>query len=96
MARGMFGLRCVGLVFLFLRVAQALAAITSKYPPEQSCRVLPDDSLWPHAESWEKLNNTISGRLIAIVPLGHVCHDPTYNQTACAALQAGWSLPQVQ
>ncbi|KAK4155836.1 FAD binding domain-containing protein [Chaetomidium leptoderma] len=57
------------------------------------CRVLPGDANWPDAASWAGLNRTIRGRLIATVPIGHVCHDPTYDAAACATLQQTWTQP---
>lgn len=51
-----------------------------------TCRSIPGDATWPSAEDWSRLNTTVNGRLSATVPLGHVCHDPTYNETQCAEL----------
>ncbi|KAF1993967.1 FAD/FMN-containing dehydrogenase [Amniculicola lignicola CBS 123094] len=59
------------------------------------CRYLPGDNEWPSLNEWASLNASISGRLIQVVPLGHVCHDPTYDAAACAALSS-WTLPQTQ
>lgn len=61
-----------------------------------SCRTMPGDASWPNSQAWAKLNSTINGRLIATVPLASVCHDPNYDEAACAALAATWSLPQTQ
>ena len=63
---------------------------------DSKCLCMPGDTCWPGEEEWATLNATLSGRLIATVPLAHVCHDPTFNATACAALQAVWALPQTQ
>lgn len=60
------------------------------------CRSLPGDVTWPSAIVWAGLNKTVDGRLVAEVPLGHVCHDPTYDAAACAALQEKWTLPTTQ
>ncbi len=60
------------------------------------CRYLPGDSGWPSIQAWSQLNSTVQGRLIATVPLGSPCHDPTYNATECAVLSANWALPQYQ
>lgn len=60
------------------------------------CRVLPGDANWPRAAAWDSLNKTLHGRLIATVPIGHVCHDPTYDAAACAALQQTWTQPVTQ
>ncbi|KAK4099847.1 FAD-binding domain-containing protein [Parathielavia hyrcaniae] len=69
-------------------VLGALAARTTAL-----CRVLPGDAGWPDAAAWAALNETINGLLVATVPIGHVCHDPTYDADACAALQQGWTRP---
>jgi len=61
-----------------------------------TCRYLPGDERWPSMEQWAQLNASVSGRLIATVPAGHVCHDPTYDAAACAALQESWPYPQTQ
>lgn len=59
-----------------------------------TCRCIPGDACWPTASQWRSLNESINGRLIQTIPPGHVCHDPTYNATACAALQTVWPEPQ--
>ncbi|KAL4808590.1 hypothetical protein BDV18DRAFT_150977 [Aspergillus unguis] len=58
------------------------------------CHCLPGDSCWPSTSQWDALNSTVNGRLIATVPIGSPCHDPTYDATACEALQNDWNLPQ--
>jgi hypothetical protein len=60
------------------------------------CLALPGDANWPDAEAWAKLNSTLDGRLSATLPIGHVCHDPTYDADACAALQQAWTKPGTQ
>lgn len=60
------------------------------------CRCLPGDECWPSPSSWNTLNTTVGGRLIATVPIGTPCHDPHYDAIACAKLQAEWNLPQTQ
>jgi hypothetical protein len=60
------------------------------------CHCLPSDSCWPAPSAWASLNSTVGGRLIATVPIGTPCHAPTYDATACAALQAEWYEPQPQ
>lgn len=65
-------------------------------PSSPTCRFLPEDEGWPSHQEWSKLNATVGGRLIATIPLASVCHDPNFNETECAALAAGWALPQTQ
>ncbi|UNI17859.1 hypothetical protein JDV02_004173 [Purpureocillium takamizusanense] len=73
-----------------LLAAQALADASST---SLSCRCLPGDACWPSDRTWAKLNATVGGRLVATVPIGSPCHDPTYDAAACAALQASWKNP---
>ncbi|KAH9908159.1 FAD binding domain protein [Xylariomycetidae sp. FL2044] len=59
-----------------------------------TCRCIPGDECWPSSSAWSQLNTTVNGRLIAAAPLAQVCHFPSYNETACEALQDIWGLPQ--
>ncbi|KAH6684560.1 putative isoamyl alcohol oxidase [Halenospora varia] len=71
---------------IFVQASLALAAT--------DCHCFPGDSCWPSTAKWKALNTTVGGRLIATVPIGTPCHDPTYDAAACAALQEAWELPQ--
>ncbi|CAO2647550.1 Nn.00g084720.m01.CDS01 [Neocucurbitaria sp. VM-36] len=59
----------------------------------QKCLRLPSDSDWPSKESWNTLNKTIGGKLVATYPIGSPCHDPTYDASACDALKQQWFNP---
>ncbi|KGO72709.1 FAD linked oxidase, N-terminal [Penicillium italicum] len=72
-----------------LGVGTLLFALVAAYEPQ--CRSLPGDVQWPRQNLWDRLNATVDGQLIAAVPLASVCHDPQYNETACAVLQKWWS-----
>ncbi|EQL02329.1 FAD binding domain-containing protein [Ophiocordyceps sinensis CO18] len=61
----------------------------------RTCKCLPQDSCWPRQDEWSRLNRTVGGRLVATVPLGSPCHDPQYNEEACAALRKDWLFPIV-
>ncbi|KAG5656754.1 hypothetical protein KAF25_010307 [Fusarium avenaceum] len=65
---------------------------TADYASSAKCRCLPGDACWPSNSAWAKLNTTVSGALIKTVPIGSPCHDPTYDEAACAALQDSWTL----
>ncbi|KAJ4287123.1 hypothetical protein N0V88_007745 [Collariella sp. IMI 366227] len=69
------------------------AASAGQSRPYPSCRKIPGDAGWPGRKEWQRLNTTVDGRLIATVPVGHVCHDGgvfgAYNETACADLREG-------
>ncbi|KAF2165661.1 hypothetical protein M409DRAFT_55550 [Zasmidium cellare ATCC 36951] len=58
--------------------------------PSQLCRRIPSDHEWPSPADWDALNTTLSGRLIRTDPIGHVCHDPTYDADACRYVQDNW------
>ncbi|KAL2844064.1 hypothetical protein BJY01DRAFT_264075 [Aspergillus pseudoustus] len=75
-----------------LLVSNALAG--SCKAQNTNCHCLPEDSCWPASNKWDALNSTVGGRLIATVPIGSPCHDPTYDADACAELQANWNYPQ--
>ncbi|KAF9262222.1 FAD-binding domain-containing protein [Marasmius fiardii PR-910] len=58
-----------------------------------SCRILPGDSSWPTQDVWNAFNNSIDGRLIKTVPIGSVCHDPTYDEELCSNVRSNWRNP---
>ena len=80
----------------FLPLLRASLTPNSKDFDKPSCRCLPGDDCWPRPGEWAQLNATVNGRLIATVPLGAPCHDPTYNATECSLLQEKWPYPEVQ
>ncbi|KAH7321613.1 hypothetical protein BKA65DRAFT_408007 [Rhexocercosporidium sp. MPI-PUGE-AT-0058] len=75
-----------------LKLALANLALSSLFasPSSATCLCMPRDICWPSPSTWDQLNSTVGGRLVATVPLGSPCHDPVYNETACAALRDGW------
>ncbi|KAK1956048.1 FAD binding domain-containing protein [Colletotrichum sublineola] len=72
----------------------ATAGLLPKRAEDASCHCLPGDDCWPSKSSWDALNSTVGGKLIATVPIGSVCHDPNYDEAACTALQNAWTLPE--
>ncbi|KAH8906671.1 FAD binding domain-containing protein [Coniochaeta sp. PMI_546] len=58
----------------------------------KECHCLPEDGdgCWPSVDKWNALNTTVGGRLVKVVPIGAVCHDPTYDEAACTALRTNW------
>ncbi|KAG4441556.1 hypothetical protein IFR05_002941 [Cadophora sp. M221] len=80
-----------------LAITSAVAANSSKIQARSkaSCHCFPGDACWPSASSWSKLNSTIGGRLIATVPIGTPCHDPTYSASECAIVQDSWTSPKL-
>lgn len=73
-----------------------------------ACRFMPTDPEWPSAQTWDALNKTVHGQLIATVPLAAPCHDstapkgglsrnwPTYDEQKCTELQERWLEPELQ
>ncbi|KAF1944008.1 FAD binding domain-containing protein [Clathrospora elynae] len=59
----------------------------------ETCLCLPGDSCWPAPDAWSKLNSTVGGKVVATVPIGSPCHDPSYNASACQTLQDQWVNP---
>jgi hypothetical protein len=82
------GLACAAL-------AQSVDASPAR-PRGDDCYALPGDSNWPAQDKWNKLNSTVNGRLVATVPIGSPCHDPTFDQAACDQLKANWLNPLTQ
>ncbi|TVY87034.1 FAD-linked oxidoreductase [Lachnellula willkommii] len=62
----------------------------------QNCKNIPGDAGWPAESDWDALNKTVEGRLIATVPIAHVCHDPTYLNQTCNTVREAWGLPDLQ
>lgn len=83
---------------LVLAVTGLLASLSVAIPLDstQKCRCLPGDDCWPSTSSWNKLNSTVSGRLIETIPIGSPCHDPNFDAEACSALQARWTDTSLQ
>jgi hypothetical protein len=52
----------------------------------QKCRCRPSDPCWPTTSDWDTLNSTVDGHLVAVRPVGAVCHDPTYDFEDCSAV----------
>ncbi|KAM3501786.1 hypothetical protein MY10362_005301 [Beauveria mimosiformis] len=52
------------------------------------CRCRPNDPCWPSQSQWASLNASVSGNLVALRPVAHVCHDSGYDAAACNASKA--------
>ncbi|KAK2053783.1 FAD binding domain-containing protein [Colletotrichum caudatum] len=63
--------------------------------PAADCKCFPGDSCWPATAQWDALNTTVGGNLIATVPLGSPCHDPTYDAATCASLKSQWQYSEI-
>jgi hypothetical protein len=64
----------------------------------QYCKPIPGGARWPAVAEWNKLNDTVGGRLIAPTPPGAVCQPSSvvFNENACTELvttnwaNSGW------
>jgi hypothetical protein len=74
----------------------SVAVVASVPAPPQNCLCLPGDACWPSQDTWSNLNSTVGGKLVATVPIGSPCHDPTYDADACSKLQQDWLNPLIQ
>ena len=61
--------------------------------PHPTCKAIPGSSGWPSTEEWDRLNTSISGRLINPTPPGAVCHQDqsNYNQLECVETLVNWT-----
>ncbi|ORY67580.1 FAD binding domain-containing protein [Pseudomassariella vexata] len=62
-------------------------------PGTHQCRCFPGDDCWPSPPIWSSFNQTLNGRLIAIVPIASPCHNSSfgpYDATACDQLRSVW------
>ncbi len=73
--------------FLVLALACAVTASRSA----SHCRCRPADACWPSLAQWQKLNVTLAGNLQAVRPVASICHDPTFDTAACAAVTSNSS-----
>lgn len=78
-----------------LQFASLADAAPADAPPAD-CYRLPGDADWPATQAWSILNSTVNGKLVATVPIGSPCHDPTYDADACSALKSQWLDPLTQ
>ncbi|KAL4953929.1 hypothetical protein BDW69DRAFT_205502 [Aspergillus filifer] len=79
------------LVDIFAVAATLTATAASQ---SESCRCFPGDECWPSPSTWSEFNKSIDGQLIATVPLGSPCHDPTYDEEICTLLRTAWTEPE--
>ena len=87
------------LIFILLHLYKGTLAAAAPHHPrnnDQDCKCMPGDACWPSTEDWSALNRSLGGRLVATVPIGSPCHDPTYVEAECLALKNQWFRPDVQ
>ncbi|RPA75167.1 FAD binding domain protein [Ascobolus immersus RN42] len=61
------------------------------------CRYMPGDPEWPSVETWNKLNETVGGRLIKTVALSDICYESasTYDAGKCEDIKNGWAFTEI-
>ncbi|KAF9773528.1 hypothetical protein IL306_008635 [Fusarium sp. DS 682] len=79
--------------FVSLALLPLALLIDSSSATSASCKCLPSDTCWPSDSVWAKFNSTVNGALVKTVPLGSPCHEPNYDEAACAAVQDSWKWP---
>lgn len=79
-------------------VFAALCLLPAIVVSQQYCKPTPGTDGWPNEEAWAALNNSVSGRLVAVTPPGAVCHPdrPEYNNASCSTVSSQWTNTQVQ
>lgn len=80
---------------LIIALVTSIPVTVGASEPE-ACRCYPGYSCWPSPYEWDDFNASVDGRLIRTIPLGHVCHDPTYDEDACRHLRRRWNAPETQ
>lgn len=91
MPRSAFDL-CISAVCLALaslHLTQASPVVGDRSSP--SCRVLPGDAAWPKPSVWDKLNQTIGGKLIRGTPIAQPCYTPDLDTNTCTTIQNDWT-----
>jgi hypothetical protein len=65
---------------------------TGDDPPEEECKLLPEDEDWPEEDEWAKFNDTLAGALLKPLPLANVCYAGShYDALVCAGLRGQWA-----
>ncbi|KAH6855037.1 hypothetical protein B0I37DRAFT_45861 [Chaetomium sp. MPI-CAGE-AT-0009] len=92
---------CGRLVSTLQLASSVLAVAAGLNPPLESrradnapsCKAVPGTPTWPSPRDWDRLNESLAGRLLQPTPPGAVCHpgQGSYNLTECEAVRKGWS-----
>lgn len=86
-------------VFTSFTIGAIVTWLSSQNAQIISCRCRPGHACWPSESTFAELNSSVNGNLARIRPIGYVCHDPTYDQSACVEVQwlarnTGWRAAQ--
>lgn len=78
-------------VSLCILIFSVVLAFMAASPKPSKCRCQSHEACWPSPDKWSALNNTIQGVLFPVRPAAAPCHDPTFNEQECSAIQKNWS-----
>ena len=73
-----------------LPIVAAFPAIERAVNQTPACHYLPGDPQWPSVDTWNRLNSTLGGTLIAGVPLAQPCYGPNHNAAECSIIANEW------
>jgi len=87
--------------FVALQLASSVLAAAGLSPSlrprledsHSSCKAVPGAPGWPSTQDWDRLNESLAGRLLQPTPPGAVCHpgQGSYDAAKCADVVKGWS-----
>lgn len=70
----------------------SLAGIAQgQYSGHRTCRCLATDPCWPSVDTWNQLNTSLSGGLVAVVPPAKPCHGENINEAECQNVHKNWN-----
>lgn len=78
--------------FWLLGLAAIVGSFTQALPEgncHAKCRCLPSQPCWPSTAEWKALNQSVHGQLVQVIPVGNVCHEPTFDEARCNELRSG-------
>lgn len=82
-------------LLLLPSVAASVAALSSSNTLRGSawCKATYDSPCWPSPGDWQRLNDSVSGRLVTPTPPGAVCHASFagYDNATCNLVSSQWS-----
>ncbi|KAI0911768.1 isoamyl alcohol oxidase [Ustulina deusta] len=78
---------------MFIASLGVCQSTTNSTDSNAICKCIPGDRFWPSAKTWADFNTTIGGKLVTPTQLAVVCHNPSYDEAACAYIQEQWTSP---
>ncbi|ELU40474.1 FAD/FMN-containing protein [Rhizoctonia solani AG-1 IA] len=71
--------------------AQDISVLSLVLSAQGARRCTSSDPCWPSPSTWSSFNSSIGGRLVAPRPPAWPCHDPHYDEAACAEARQNWA-----